>query len=306
MRALLIAIRYASCRRQFKTIQGSKNERKVIDYQTWQANITPLLAKTIGYIFVSHHVREEFRKMYDEVQQGEFGRLDVMHHILAGLKALISEEGIFIIDLARRSAGGAGYLSGAGFTEIMEQASPVPTFEGDNTVMLLQSARYVFKLVKKVQKGQQSPFPFGYLSRVKELTAIKGRGKSVEELMDINLLMSAVAIRALVLIGETVKAIEESPEHAKVKDNELFSRMKIDMVRAHNENTCLTIVKHSFETRPMKDPRIRLLLQDLLRIQALTLLDKGAGAIYQSGFFAPEANKFIKLALDKLIAKVRP
>ena len=150
MKALLIAIRYASCRRQFKTIQGSKNERKVIDYQTWQANITPLVAKTFGYIFVSHHVREEFRKMYDEVQQGEFGRLDVMHHILAGLKALISEEGIFIIDLARRSAGGAGYLSGAGFTEIMEQCSPVPTFEGDNTVMLLQSARYVFKLVKKV------------------------------------------------------------------------------------------------------------------------------------------------------------
>lgn len=153
MRALLVAIRYASCRRQFKTLQGSKNERKVIDYQTWQASITPLLAKTIGFLFVSHHVKEEFRTMYEQVQQGEFGKLDVMHHILAGLKALFSEEGIIMIDIARRSTGGAGYLSGSGFNEIMEQASPVPTFEGDNTVMLLQSSRYVFKLVKKAKKG---------------------------------------------------------------------------------------------------------------------------------------------------------
>lgn len=98
--------------------------------------------------------------------------------------------------------------------------------------------------------------------------------------MDLDLLMAAVAVRALVLIGETVEAIEKSPEHTKVKDNELFSRMKIDMVRAHNENTCLTIVKHSIETRPMKDQRLRPLLQDLLRIQALTLLNQGAGAVY--------------------------
>jgi len=34
MKSLIIAGRYAVCRRQFKTTPGSKKERKLIDYQT--------------------------------------------------------------------------------------------------------------------------------------------------------------------------------------------------------------------------------------------------------------------------------
>jgi len=40
-------------------------------------------------------------------------------------------------DTARRACGGAGYQSGSGFSEIFSQGSPIPTYEGDNTVMLL-------------------------------------------------------------------------------------------------------------------------------------------------------------------------
>jgi acyl-CoA oxidase len=76
-----------------------------------------------------------------------------MHHLLSGLKAHISETMIMVVDQARRSCGGAGYQSNSGFTEIFMQSSPVPTYEGDNTVMLLQSSRFVFKLNKKAAKG---------------------------------------------------------------------------------------------------------------------------------------------------------
>jgi acyl-CoA oxidase len=74
--------------------------------------------------------------------------LDVMHHLLSGLKAQVSEHLYKTADIARRQCGGAGYQSNSGFTELFSQFSPVPTYEGDNTVMLLQSSRYVFKLVK--------------------------------------------------------------------------------------------------------------------------------------------------------------
>lgn len=244
--------------------------------------------------------------MYEQVNQGQFGRLDVMHHILSGIKSLCTEEVIKGIDIARRSAGGAGYLAGAGFVELMELASPAPTFEGDNTVMLLQSSRYVFKMIKKVKKGQQLEFPFTYISDAKDLISIKGKGKSIDELLDIDLLCKAVAVRALVLVFETEEAIEKSTEPDTVKDNELFSRMKIDMVRAHNEQICAAVFKRTVEQTEIKDSRIRPILQDLLRIFLLTLLSQSAGALYQCGFFDPSANKFIKLALDQLIAKIRP
>ncbi len=45
----------------------------------------------------------------------------------------------------------------------------------------------------------------------------------------------ALAVRAYLLIVETAQAISESQEPQKVKDNELFARMKLDMIKAHME-----------------------------------------------------------------------
>jgi hypothetical protein len=66
--------------------------------------------------------------------------------------------------------------------------SPVPTYEGDNTVMLLQSARFVFKLLKRAQEGKPVPYPFEYFSKIKELMSLKGKGAKAEEFLDATML----------------------------------------------------------------------------------------------------------------------
>jgi acyl-CoA oxidase len=151
----------------------------------------------MGQVVVGNFIREGYKKMMAEVDEGNFDSLPVMHHLLAGLKAQISETMMTTVDTARRSAGGAGYQSNSGFTDLHSAASPIPTYEGDNTVMLLQSARFVFKLIKKAGKGQALPYPFQYISRAKELKAIQGKGKSVEEMLDISVIENALAVRAL-------------------------------------------------------------------------------------------------------------
>jgi len=102
------------------------------------------------------------------------------------------------MDIARRSAGGAGYQSNSGFTELAYVASPIQTYEGDNTVMLLQSAGFIFKLVGAAAKGKPIPYPFGYIGNAKQLMAIKGKGINLVDMMDIQTLEQALAIRALV------------------------------------------------------------------------------------------------------------
>lgn len=87
--------------------------------------------------------------MMTDLQSFKFDKMDPMHHLLAGLKAKFSDESILAIDKCRRSTGGAGFNSQSGFTDLYQGNAPIPTFEGDNTVMSLQSARYVFKLYKK-------------------------------------------------------------------------------------------------------------------------------------------------------------
>lgn len=244
--------------------------------------------------------------MKEKIAQGNFEAMPVMHHLLAGMKAQVSEWMMIAIDKARRCCGGAGYQSNSGFTELHSGASPIPTYEGDNIVMSLQSARFVFKLVKMTSKGKKIPFPFGYIGESSKLKALKGKGKSVEEMMDFDTIEAALAMRALYQIEATATALATSNQPDKVKDNELFARMKLDMIKVHLEYVMLHMYRTQIQSNKFKDPRVKEVLMDLFRISALHLLIADCGDLFDCEFFAPSANRMMKLAQDKLIAKMRP
>ena len=183
--SLQIAIRYAAVRRQFTTLQESKQERKILDYQTLQHELTPIVGMAVLQSVSQTFLRNEFRTMMEEVKANNFQKMDVLHHLLAGFKSYYSEEVLSGVEKCRRSTGGAGYGAFTGFKELHSQISPVPTYEGDNTVMMLQASRYVFKLAKMAKKEKQLPFPFGYISKMDHLLGLKGKGASVDEMLDI-------------------------------------------------------------------------------------------------------------------------
>jgi acyl-CoA oxidase len=54
--ALLIGIRYAVCRRQFSSIPGVKEERKLLDYQSHMFKLGPLLADTYVMMTVGKEI----------------------------------------------------------------------------------------------------------------------------------------------------------------------------------------------------------------------------------------------------------
>lgn len=123
--------------------------------------------------------------------------MDVMHHLLSGFKATFSDCAVSHIDEIRQRCGGVGFSSNAGFTEAWQNVAPIPTYEGDNIVMLGQAARFLFKQVKNVAKGKTPPFPFEYLTAEKRLSAIKNRGVEMADFNDLEFLTDALAMRAL-------------------------------------------------------------------------------------------------------------
>ena len=80
--------------------------------------------------------------------------MDQLHHILAGFKAMFTEQVLQNIDEARRTCGGAGYQSNSGFTNVWCNWSACVTLEGENIVMLGQASRYLIKLYRKIKKGK--------------------------------------------------------------------------------------------------------------------------------------------------------
>lgn len=50
--------------------------------------------------------------------------------------------------------------------------TPIVTYEGDNTVMLLQASKMLMKMVKKAIAGTKFAFPFEYLSQIDETLSV--------------------------------------------------------------------------------------------------------------------------------------
>lgn len=82
--------------------------------------------------------------------------------------------------------------------------------------------------------------------------------------------------------------------------------MQIDMVKAHFSYLKVHIYRTCVENHQWKDLRIKPLLLDLGLIGALITLNECLGPVFDSGFFTPSAAKYLNMALDQMLKKIRP
>jgi len=103
-----------------------------------------------------------------------------------------------------------------------------------------------------------------------------------------------------------VQKISESQASEKVKDNELFAQMKLQMVYAHVRYLGFFLSKTIIEKHTFHDKNIKTILLDLIKIVGLKSLSEDCGSVYASGFFSPKGFDNTREALDQLIKKMRP
>lgn len=160
--------------------------------------------------------------MMDDIQTKKFHRMDPMHHMLSGFKALFSNQSLIDVEEARRTCGGAGYQSFSGFTQLFSGVSPIPTYEGDNMVMLGQASRYLVKLLKKASEGKKLAYPFTYLMNMPETLSLRNQGRTVEDFLNLDMLDRALQARACNMIEATMMDYNASTFSSKYKDNDQF------------------------------------------------------------------------------------
>jgi hypothetical protein len=82
--------------------------------------LTPILATAFIQNLIGQYMKQQLKDMSDAIEtKKDFSQMDVTHHLLAGFKAIVSDEQYLGLDKCRRACGGAGYASMSGFTEIM-------------------------------------------------------------------------------------------------------------------------------------------------------------------------------------------
>ncbi|XP_032179694.1 peroxisomal acyl-coenzyme A oxidase 2 isoform X2 [Mustela erminea] len=143
-KACVIAIRYSVIRRQ-SSIRPSDPEAKILDYQTQQQKLLPQLATAYAFHFLASNLLKFLHSSYDAIRNKDFSHLPELHALSAGIKAMTSDLCFQGSELCRRACGGHGYSKLSGLPSLVTRVTASCTYEGDNTVLYLQTARFLVK-----------------------------------------------------------------------------------------------------------------------------------------------------------------
>ncbi|KAJ2940649.1 hypothetical protein O0L34_g14756 [Tuta absoluta] len=157
--AATIATRYSAVRHQSK-IKENQNEPQILDYVTQQHKIFIAIATSHALRSVGMWIWNKYLKFSKEMNEGNMDALPELHATACCLKVLSSKDGSKLIEECRQACGGHGYMVSSNLPHIYAYTVATVTYEGESTVLLLQTARYLMKAWKNVVDGKPSPIPY--------------------------------------------------------------------------------------------------------------------------------------------------
>ena len=149
---LTIALRFAALRKQF----GGTEEQSIINYQLHRYRLIPRLAQTLA---LRCGMKSLFR-LYEVVRPKadidlECDELNELHSMLSSVKAVSGWLGIQITQECREACGGLGFSAYSSISRYRGYQDIHTTWEGDNSVLIQQTAKFILKVLQKSFKGQK-------------------------------------------------------------------------------------------------------------------------------------------------------
>ena len=256
--AATIATRYLACRRQFPSRHGTQQgasssaadftkstsqalapaatgagEVVVLDYPVQSRKLAGAIATSLAM----HAAGWQLEKLHAHTKQALSAAteqpggmksalltLKTLHNVSAALKAESTWSAYSAIDTCRQACGGVGYSSYSALPGIQADFAVLPTWEGDNTLMCMQTGGFILKSLKAASAGKPVPAVLSWLPAALQMEQpFEGKlqislGDSVAGLASacgscIQALRWVVAKRAM-RIGGAIASGASSPEQA--------------------------------------------------------------------------------------------
>jgi acyl-CoA oxidase len=300
---LTIAIRYGNRRRQF----GPKDEPEtpILDYRTHQRRLFPPLANAYALTFALADVRQRFAARHPDEDTR------TIEALASGLKAFSSWNTTATLQTARETCGGQGYLIINRIADLKADTDVYTTFEGDNTVLMLQVAKGL--LTEFRQEFSDINF-FGLVKYVsdKAATALKEqnpviiRNTDEAHLRDPEFQLAAFRYREQWILQSVAKRLKkriaggmDSYDAFIEVQNQLLDLSQASIERAILERFISGL--HAIE-----DETLRPMLKLLCDLFALHHLDQDRGWFLAHGYFESAKARAIHYQIDRLCAEIRP
>ncbi|KAL2321548.1 hypothetical protein Fmac_025927 [Flemingia macrophylla] len=301
-RAVCIATRYSAVRRQFGSNNGGL-ETQVIDYKTQQARLFSLLASAYAFRFVGEWLKWLYTDVMKRLQANDFSTLPEAHACTAGLKSLTTSTTADGIEECRKLCGGHGYLCSSGLPELFAVYVPTCTYEGDNTVLLLQVARHLMKTISQLGSGKKPGGTTSYIGRVEQLMQYRSDVQKGEDWLKPNAVLGAFEARAAKKVVACAQNLSKftNPEEG-------FQELSVDLVEAAVAHCQLIVVSKFIEKLQQDIPGkgVKQQLELLCSIYALSLIRKHLGDFLSTGCITPKQASLANDQLRSLHSQVRP
>ncbi|KAL1006051.1 hypothetical protein UPYG_G00067240 [Umbra pygmaea] len=302
-----IAIRYSAVRHQSE-IRPGEPEPQILDYQTQQYKLFPLLATAYAYSFVGQYMNQVYHRITGDISQGDYSELPELHALSAGLKAFTTWTASAGIEVCRMACGGHGYSRCSALPDIYVNFVPTCTYEGENTVMMLQTARFLIKSYRQALAGHKLSGIVSYLNESEfrlQPQAVSSR-PTVVNINDLQSLVEAYKLRAAKLVELAAKSIQQELQR-RVSQEDAWNNSAIDLVRASDAHCHYVVVKlFASKLGEIKDTAVHSVLSTLALLYALQGITQHSGDFLQAGLLnAPQLTQ-VSQSLKELLAQLRP
>ncbi|XP_060068145.1 peroxisomal acyl-coenzyme A oxidase 1-like [Ylistrum balloti] len=298
--ACVIAVRYSAVRRQTEVSPGGP-EAQIIDYQTQQHKLFPAVAMAYAFYFTGSEIYRIYNRINSNVEQGKLDQIGDLHGLTAGLKAFSSSNCCTSIEVCRLACGGHGYSHASGIPKIYVDAIPNSTYEGENTVLYLQTARYLLKCFTKVQMGEKLP---GFVSYLGTDLTVKSTLKSDVSLESLVLAYEHRAARMVKAAATNIQSLVKeglSQQQAWNKTTQQF----VWATMAH----CHAYVVKTFSTKVITsnlDDETRKVMVAVCKLYAVNGILENLGDFIQDGFLSSGQVDTVTRKLTYLLDEIRP
>ncbi|XP_075946949.1 peroxisomal acyl-coenzyme A oxidase 1-like [Anarhichas minor] len=303
-----IAIRYSSVRHQSE-IHPGEPEPQILDYQTQQYKLFPLLAMAYAFTFVGQYMSQTYHRITGDINQGDFSELPELHALSAGLKAFTTWATNSAIEVCRMSCGGHGYSCSSALPDIYVTFTPTCTYEGENTVMMLQTARFLVKSYRQAKAGQQLSGIVSYLNEPKHQRVQPQPVAARPTVVDINDLASLVEVykqRAATLVDLAAKSIQQELQLRKSQED-AWNNSAVDLVRATDAHCHYVVVKlFTDKLVEVGDTAIHSVMSTLALLYALNGIKNNSGDFLQAGLLNVPQVLQVSVRVKELLSQLRP
>ncbi|KAK7092006.1 peroxisomal acyl-coenzyme A oxidase 1-like [Littorina saxatilis] len=296
--AATIAIRYSAVRRQSK-IEPGAGEVQVLDFQTQQYRLFPQLAAAYATTIASTAINMYYSKAATHIEQGDLQQLPLLHALSAGLKAYTSWTCADGVEVCRLACGGHGYSEASGLPKAYVDTTPACTYEGENYVLILQTARYLVKCCRMLAEGEQVPEVMNFLrpstSETSRLDARLLKGD----------LIQAFAHRAARVTREAAQSLQTSIGKGE-NPGQAWNSNSVQLVAAAKAFTQLYVVRVFAEAVETMRGSLRRVMESLWRLFAVHNIVSSLGDFLVDGYLSTQQVSLLESAERDLLKELRP